>query len=139
MMIFCKISLIIQVLYIVTMCRSTIFPRRFEGTNNFAFQGLEASLNAEALVPSKHRKALIQQQSATSHKSRIFNNPPCGDLRTNEGTSSLHKPGRRVCEWNYSFTCLTSVRDGGELLTSGPGRFIPQGRTPVPTMKRRLV
>jgi len=49
MMICCKINLIIQVLHVATMCRSTIFPRRFEGTNTFAFQGLGASLNAEAL------------------------------------------------------------------------------------------
>jgi len=35
-------SLIIQVPHVVTMCRLTIFPRRFEGINYFSFQGLGA-------------------------------------------------------------------------------------------------
>jgi hypothetical protein len=42
-------SLIIQVLFVVAMCRLAIFPRRFEGTNIFVFQGLGAPLNVEAL------------------------------------------------------------------------------------------
>jgi len=138
-MICCEISLINQVFNIVTMCRSTIFPRRFEGTNTFAFQGLGPSLNAEALRTFETPESTNPATKRHITQQLNFQQSRCGDLRTNEGKSSLHKPTRRVCEWNYSFTYLTSVRDESELLTSRPGRFIPQGRIPVPTMKRSLV
>jgi hypothetical protein len=70
------------------MCPLKISPRSFEWTNTFSFQGLGAPWTRRHYVPSKHGKALIQWQSASSHNSWIFN-------KTGVETSKLTKGSRR--------------------------------------------